>query len=176
MCIWSIGISFLGFILTTEVVKMNLSWISTIKNWLSPKSFCEIQVFLGFANFYHYFIWEFSKIVGRLTAILKGSSKGKFPEMNFYLTKNAESSFYQLCSAFTTTPILHHFDPLLFICMETDALDFAISGILSQQHLKTGYWHSVPFWSRKKTVTEMNYGISKSEILAIVERCRGYVR
>ena len=103
---------------------------------------------------------------------MKGISKDKFQGITFYLTKDTESSFHQLCSTFTTAPILRHFDPVLFICVETDALGFAISAILSQQHLDTGHWCPVAFWSRKKTVVEMNYGISKSEMLAIVEACK----
>lgn len=101
--------------------------------------------------------------------MLKGNSKGKFQGMNFHLTKDTELSFHQLCLAFTTAPMLRHFDRLLFIRMETDDSGFAISGILSQQHPETGHWHPVAFWSRKKTVAEMNYDIGKSEMLAVVE-------
>lgn len=89
--------------------------------------------------------------------------------MKFTLTKDTEASFHQLRLAFTTAPMLHHFDPLLFIKMETDASDFAISGILSQQHPETGHWHPVAFWSRKKTAAEINYGIGESKMLTIVE-------
>ena len=132
-CVFGVAeISFLGFIFTTEGVKMDPTRVSTIKEWPLPKSFRDIQVFLGFANVYRRFIREFSRIVGRLTAILKGSSKRKFQRMNFNLTKDAESSFHQLCSAFTTVPILRHFDPLLFIRMETDTSGYAISDILLQ--------------------------------------------
>ena len=49
-------ISFLGSVLTIECVKMDLSQVSTIEEWPMPKSFCDIQVFLGFANFYRRFI------------------------------------------------------------------------------------------------------------------------
>ena len=73
-CVFSIPqISFLGFILTTEGVKMDLTCVSTIKEWPLSSSFCEIQVFLGFANFYRRFMKEFSRIVGGLTEMLKGS-------------------------------------------------------------------------------------------------------
>ena len=145
-CVFGVSeIGFLGFILTTEGVKIDPSRISTIEEWPVPKSFQDIQVFLGFANFYHRFIQEFCRIVGRLTGMLKGSSKGKFQGMNFILTKYAEISFHQLRSAFTTAPMLRHFDPLLFIRMETDTSGFAILGILSQQHPETGHWHPVAF-------------------------------
>ena len=45
--------------------------IKEVKNWLEPKFVHDIQVFLGFTNFYQYFIQSFSKIVGLLTSILK---------------------------------------------------------------------------------------------------------
>lgn len=162
----------MGFILTTEGVKIDPLRVSTIMDWPLPKSFRDIQVFLGFANFYRRFIREFSRIVRGLTAMLKGSSKDKFQGMNFHLTEDAESSFHQLFLAFTTAPMLCHFDPLLFICVETNALGFAISEILSQQHPETGQRHPVAFWSRKKTTAEINYGIGESEILTIVEACK----
>ena len=48
--------------------------IEAVKNWLKPKFVCDIQVFLGFANFYQCFIQSFSKIAGLLTSMLRTSS------------------------------------------------------------------------------------------------------
>ena len=45
--------------------------IEVVKNWLEPKSMRNIQVFLGFANFYQRFIQGFSKIARPLTSMLK---------------------------------------------------------------------------------------------------------
>lgn len=45
--------------------------IKAAKNWPELKSVRDIQVFLGFANFYHRFIQNFSKIAAPLTSILK---------------------------------------------------------------------------------------------------------
>ena len=172
-CVFSVSeISFLGFILTTEDVKIDLSRVPTIEEWPVPKCFQDIQVFLRFANFYRRFIQEFSRIVRGLSGMLKGSSKGKFQGMNFILTKDAEITFHQICSAFTTEPMLRHFDPLLFLRMETDASGFAILGTLSKRHPETGHWHPVAFSSRKKIPAEMNHGIGVSEMLAIVEECK----
>lgn len=78
MHILSIRDYFLGFILTTDVVKIDLSRVLIIKDWPLLKSFHDIQVFLEFANFYYSFIREFLRIVEELTTILKGSLNGKF--------------------------------------------------------------------------------------------------
>ena len=48
--------------------------IKAVKNWPEPKSVYDIQVFLGFANFYWYFIQGFYKIAKPLTSILRTSS------------------------------------------------------------------------------------------------------
>ena len=45
--------------------------LKEVKNWLKPKSVCDIQVSLGFANFYQRFIQDFNKIIRLLTLLLK---------------------------------------------------------------------------------------------------------
>ena len=45
--------------------------IEAVRNWPEPKSIRDIQVFLGFANFYCRFIQGFNKIAGLLTSILR---------------------------------------------------------------------------------------------------------
>ena len=47
--------------------------INTVKNWPETKSVRDIQVFLGFANFYYCFIQGFSKIAALLTSMLRMS-------------------------------------------------------------------------------------------------------
>ena len=44
--------------------------INAVKNWPEPKSICDIQIFLGFANFYQRFIQGFSRIPAPLTSML----------------------------------------------------------------------------------------------------------
>ena len=45
--------------------------IKAVKQWPEPKSVRDIQVFLGFANFYRRFIQGFSRIAAPLTSMLK---------------------------------------------------------------------------------------------------------
>ena len=47
--------------------------IDAVKNWPEPKSVRDIQVFLGFANFYCRFIQGFSRIAAPLTSMLRMS-------------------------------------------------------------------------------------------------------
>ena len=56
--------------------------IEAVKNWLEPKSVQDIQVFIGFANFYWRFIRGFSRVVATLTSMLKTTgSSGSAPSV-----------------------------------------------------------------------------------------------
>ena len=48
--------------------------IEAIKQWPEPQLVRDIQVFLGFTNFYRQFIQGFSRIAASLTSMLKTSS------------------------------------------------------------------------------------------------------
>ena len=58
-------------------VQIESEQIEVVKNWLKLKSMTDIQVFLGFTNFYQRFIQNFSKIAKQLTSILRTSSVTK---------------------------------------------------------------------------------------------------
>ena len=53
---------------------------------------------------------------------------------SFILTPETEKAFEELKTAFTTTPVLKHFNPELPTRIETDASGYAIGDILSQLH------------------------------------------
>ena len=48
--------TFLGFIISEEGLEMDPEKINAVLNWDTPKCVKDIQCFLGFANFYQYFI------------------------------------------------------------------------------------------------------------------------
>src|SRR5271169_3060821 len=153
-------ISFLGYIISPEGIEMEPSRISTITEWPVPKSVHDIQVFLGFANFYRRFIHAYSRITLPITKLLKKGNK-------FSWTSETQEAFDLLKTAFTTAPILRHFDPQLPIFLYTDSSGFALSGILCQ--LYDGQLHPIAFWSRKCIPAECNYDIGDREMLAVVE-------
>ena len=66
-------IDFLEFVISVKGITMNSSWVSTIADWLTPKTYWKIQVFLDFANFYWCFVKNYFKITEPLTEFLKES-------------------------------------------------------------------------------------------------------
>jgi transposase InsO family protein len=174
-CVFSTKeVEFLGFIVNTEGVVMEPSRIETIRDWPVPTSFREVQVFLGFANFYRRFVSGYSAIARPLTGLLKGSQKGRKTGV-FTWETTQQKAFDQLKTAFTTAPVLIHFDPTKPIRVETDASGVACGGVLSQPNewpAKDGRkaeYRPVAFWSRKFSPAEMNYGTPDQELMAIVK-------
>ena len=75
-CFHQNEIRFLGFIISRDGIRMEKKRINFVKMWPEPESVQDIQVFIGFANFYWRFIKSFSRIAVPLTTMLKttGSS------------------------------------------------------------------------------------------------------
>ena len=57
-------VRFLRYIVSAQRVQMKDERIEAVKNWPKPKSIRDIQVFLGFANFYQRFIQASVKLPG----------------------------------------------------------------------------------------------------------------
>ena len=89
-------------------------------------------MFLGFTNFYQRFVEGYSCLTAPLTELIKGIIKGKSSREPFQLGKEVCKAFFTLKERFLTALILTYFDTEQPIYVETDASDFAITGILSQ--------------------------------------------
>ena len=73
----------------------------------------------------------------------------------------------ELVATFINSPFLDHFDAKRPIRLETDALGYAIAGILSQK--QTNEWNVIAYFSRKMINVGENYEIHDAELFAIVE-------
>jgi hypothetical protein len=142
MCEFGVSeVGFLGFVINSEGIGMESNRISKIEDWPMPKSVRDVQVLLGFANFYRRFIRKYAKVTFPQTEVLKRggtadttkhSQKSNKPRYKWEWTRDAELAFRKLKKAITDAPILQHFDPQKPIILQTDASGFAIAGILNQ--------------------------------------------
>ena len=117
--------------------------------------------FLGFANFYRRFIKGYSRVGLPLTNSTQMEARLWKPSRQIHQAREA------LRKMFTKAPILKHFDPDIPAIVETDRSDFALGGILSQNHEKR--LHPIAFHSRRFSPAEINYDIHDKELLAIVD-------
>ena len=153
--------TFVGYMVSKAGIGMDPAKVSAILDWPTPKTVKEVQSFLGFANFYRKFILHYSSLTTPLTSLTRKGVK-------FTWSSKADEAFRALQQAFTSAPILQHFQPDLPLTIEADASDFALGCILSQPSLD-GSLHPICFYSRKFTPAELNYPIYDKELLAVVE-------
>lgn len=134
--------------------------VKTITDWLPPTTLTELRSFLGFANFYRSFIPNYASITTPLTDLTK-------KDKSWCWTPTHQLAFDDVKTAFVTADVVRHFDPSLPTTLETDASDFAISGIVSQKF--TDGVHPIAFFSRKLQPAELNYDTHDKELLAIID-------
>ena len=98
------SVEYLGYFLSPNGLTMSQDKVKTICNWPEPCKVKDIQSFLGFANFYRQFIFNYSDIVVPLTRLTRKDAPWDFSDV-------CQRSFNQLKKAFTTAPILTYFQP-----------------------------------------------------------------
>ena len=152
------SVKYLGYILSPSGLTMSNNKVKIIQDWPEPKKVKDIQSFLGFANFYCQFIFNYSNIVILLTYLTQKNTSWKF---DF----SCHDAFNSLKKVFTSTLTLTHWIFNAQLIMETDALDYALAAILSI----VNEVHLVTFHSHTFTVVELNYDIYNKELLAIFE-------
>jgi hypothetical protein len=152
---------FLGFIISTEGVKMNPKKIQTVQEWPKPNTVKDVQSFLGFANYYRKFIKDYSKITAPLTEITK-------KEVGFKWEQEHQEAFDRIKQIFLEAPVLEMYDPRRPTRVETDASDYALGAVLSQQ-CPDGKWRPVFYHSRKFSGAELNYDVHDKELLGVVD-------
>jgi len=67
--------TFLGFIVGRGVVRMDSEKVAAVTDWPTPRTRCELEAFLGFANFYRQFIRAHSRKARGMTNLLWGKKK-----------------------------------------------------------------------------------------------------
>jgi len=133
--------------------------IKIIQDWLEPKKVKNIQSFSGFANFYYWFIFNYSDIVILLTHLTQKDIPWKFDS-------SYQDAFNSLKKAFTSASILTHWISNTQLIVETDALDYTLTAILSIIN-KDNEVHLVAFHSCTFTAAELSYDIHDKKLLAI---------
>ena len=78
---------YLGFVISSTSLEMDLKKVKSIVDWPSPSSKFEARSFHGLARFYRNFIQYFSGICAPITETMRGD------KIEFFLTIAAEKSF-----------------------------------------------------------------------------------
>src|SRR5882672_3237118 len=137
--------------LSPEGLTMAPYKVQIIQDWPEPQ---KVKSFLGFANFYHQFIYGYSKITVPLTCLTcKGTT--------WHFSDECHSTFEALKKAFTTAPVLTHWIPDTQITVETTS-DYTLAVVLLIT-TPNGKLHPISFHSRTFSTPELIYDVHDKE-------------
>jgi hypothetical protein len=142
---------YLGFVISSNELKMDLEKVKAIKEWSSLKNIFEVRSFHGLASFYWKFIRNFSGISAQMMGTVKKRHK------SFKWTEEAERSFNILKEKITEKPIMVSPDFRKTFQVRCDASGLAIGAVLSQDNIPIAYFSS----------TYENLNEAKNEVLHI---------
>jgi hypothetical protein len=95
-----IELIYLGFVISSNELKMDLEKVRVIKEWPSPRSIFKVRSFHGLASVYRKFIRNFSGICTPILDIVKKKQK------SFNWTQEAKKRFRVLKEKIIGQPIL----------------------------------------------------------------------
>ena len=121
-------VEFLGYIVGKDGVTMSKKKVACILSWKEPRSVKDVQIFIGFANFYRIFIENFFKVCKPITNTLKTKGDKKLLSWG----QEQDKAFEEVKQRFTCAPILAHFYHDRKMVIETDNSDCTLRRILSQ--------------------------------------------
>eukprot|EP01018_Ginkgo_biloba_P031861 Gb_04125 [translate_table: standard] len=120
-----IELKYLGFIVSSEGLKMDQEKVKAIVEWPVPRNATEVRSFYGLPSFYRKFVKNFSMITVPMTKCIKGKA--------FQWTSAAQRSFELLKRRMSEAPVLSlpNFDKVFEV--ECDASRVGIGAVLSQE-------------------------------------------
>jgi len=135
----------LGYIVTTQGVKVNESKVEAIWSWPTPSSIYDMRSFHGVASFYRLSITDFSTIMAPTTEVLKGTS--------IKCTPKAQHAFKVIKKKLTQAPVLALpcFEKIFEV--ERDASEVGIEGVLTQEGCPIAYFSEKLCDSKRKYAT-----------------------
>jgi len=98
---YSESVEYLGYILSPSSLTMSDNKVKIIQDWPEPKKVKDIQSFLGFTNFYYWFIFNYLDIVIPLTCLI-------WKDISWKFDSSCQDAFNSLKKAFTSASILTH--------------------------------------------------------------------
>ena len=117
---------YIGFILSPDGLTMDSTKIQVIQDWLEPCKVQDIQSFLGFTNFYQWFIYNYSDIVIPLIHL---TQKGTL----WHFSDDCQNAFTAIKKAFTCAPVITHWVLDAQITVEMDTPDYTDDGTSTQK-------------------------------------------
>src|SRR6266516_3276162 len=152
-------VHFLGHVIREGTVGTEPEKVEQVVNWPVPRSVGDVRSFLGLVSYYRRCIPQFSQVAAPLHALTGKNAR-------FHWTEECDEAFRILKERLTTHPIVAMPADKGEYVLDTDASNFAIGAVLSQQ--QDGEERVIAYASRTLNDAERNYCVTRKELLAVV--------
>jgi hypothetical protein len=150
---------FLGHKISQKGVETDPKKVEAVKNWPIPRDKKGVKSFLGTVGYYRKYIPNYSTTAKPLNA-LTGQ------EVEFKWSPECQEAFEKLKECLVNAPILGYPRDDGMYLVDCDACGFGIGSVLSQIQDETEV--VISYGSRTLNVAEMNYCVTRKELLAVV--------
>lgn len=152
-------VKYLGYIVSKEGIKADMSKIDAIVKIKSPVNVTELRSFLGMVNFFGRFIKNLSSLLVPLHKLL---GKG----VPWIWSRACERAFEAVKRALVGSEVLAHYEPGAPLVVTCDASARGLGAVLAQRTARGE--RPVAYASRSLTDAERNYSQIHREALAII--------
>lgn len=166
------NLKYLGYVVDVNGLHADPEKVDAIKNYPTPTNRKEVRRFLGAASWYRRFIPNFSTLASPLNKL---TSQGKNTPP-FAWTKESNDAFTKLKECLMSTSVLSCPDHSKPFQIHTDASDYGIGAVLTQNI--DGNERVIAYMSKSLSKQERNYSTTEREALAVltaIEHWRCYV-
>ncbi len=152
-------IEYLGHIVTAEGIKPNPEKVRAIQTLEPPTTVKGIRSFIGMVGYYRSYVPQFSAISRPLTKLTHKNAK-------FVWDDDAQKAFDYLKTKLTEAPILGYPDVTKPYSLYTDASDYSIGAILTQDTAEGE--KVIQYISHQLAPNRLHYPIVEKECYAII--------
>ncbi|XP_041673748.1 uncharacterized protein LOC121529819 [Drosophila eugracilis] len=152
---------YLGHIVTDQEIQTDPDKVAAIRELPTPGTTKEVHSFLGMASWYRKFIPGFSEQADPLQELIRKGRK-------FDWQPRHQAAFDQIKTSLTRAPVLACPDFTRQFVLQTDASDFGIGAVLTQENPEGE--RVIAYVSRRLNQAERNYSATEKECLAIYWR------
>ena len=169
-------LTYLGHVVSKDGIQTNPKKVEAICKWPIPTNVTEMRSFLGFTNYYGWFLRKYAQVAKSLYKLILGENVSrKCNPIQWDL--ECQTAFDQLKELCTITPILAYADFTKPFKLHTDASVLGLDAVLYQVH--KGIEKVISYASRSLTQSETKYPVQKLEFLhlkwAITEQFHEYL-
>ena len=151
-------VTFLGHVISKDGVLPNPDNVAKLVNWPIPQNATDVRSYLGLASYYRRFIKGYSDIAYPMTQLTR-------KECQFKWTTDCQYAFEKLRGLLVSPNIMAYPSDKGNFILDTDASDFSIGAVLSQE--QDGKERVIAYGSRTMLKAERNYCVTDKELLAV---------